>query len=65
MLNYNDYYSLLRFVSKGLRVLDTCYENMDASKPWFLYWILHSLQLIGQPLKSVVQKNSIVEFLAS
>ena len=36
---------------------------MDASRPWLVYWIVHSLDLLDQPIPDE-QKTHIAEFLA-
>ena len=35
----------------------------DASRPWLVYWILHSLELMGETL-SDTEKHNITDFLA-
>ena len=52
------------FLKKGLRDLSEGYECLDASRPWLVYWILHSLELLEEPL-SEEEKSSIVKFLAN
>ena len=39
------------------------YLYLDASRPWIVYWILHSLELLGEELPTE-QKHDIVQFLA-
>jgi protein farnesyltransferase subunit beta len=38
---------------------------MDASRPWIVYWILHSLALLDLPLPPSPSRQSIVDFLAA
>ncbi|WAR18870.1 FNTB-like protein [Mya arenaria] len=38
------------FLQKGLSNLSSSYECLDASRPWLCYWILHSLELLDEPL---------------
>ena len=38
------------------------YECLDASRPWLVYWLLHSLELLGEEL-SEEEKAEIVGFL--
>ncbi|KAK3595507.1 hypothetical protein CHS0354_021606 [Potamilus streckersoni] len=38
------------FLKKGLIHLSQSYECLDASRPWLCYWILHSLDLLDEPL---------------
>ena len=52
------------FLKRGLRDLSEGYECLDASRPWLVYWILHSLELLEEPL-SEEEKSSIVRFLAN
>ena len=52
------------FLKKGLKDLSEGYECLDASRPWLVYWILHSLELLEEPL-SEEEKSSIVKFLAN
>ena len=35
-----------RYLRKGLRGLSGGYVALDASRPWLVYWILHSLDLL-------------------
>ncbi|XP_069773492.1 protein farnesyltransferase subunit beta isoform X2 [Narcine bancroftii] len=39
-----------QYLKKGLRHLSESYSCLDASRPWLCYWILHSLELLGEPL---------------
>ena len=52
------------FLRRGLQELSEGYECLDASRPWLVYWILHSLELLEEPL-SEEEKSSIVKFLAN
>uniref|UniRef100_A0A4W3I1Z1 Protein farnesyltransferase subunit beta n=1 Tax=Callorhinchus milii TaxID=7868 RepID=A0A4W3I1Z1_CALMI len=38
-------------------------QCLDASRPWLCYWILHSLELLGEPLDQCVESD-ICQFLA-
>ncbi|XP_071962198.1 protein farnesyltransferase subunit beta-like [Antedon mediterranea] len=40
----------LGYLNKGLKHLSESYECLDASKPWLCYWILHSLELLGEKI---------------
>jgi len=51
------------FLKRGLQNLVEGYECLDASRPWLLYWNLHSLELLGEQLDQE-QKQSITQFLA-
>jgi len=50
------------FLNKGLKRLSEGYECLDASRPWIVYWILHSLELLGESLP-VEQQHNIIQFL--
>jgi len=50
------------FVRRGLTELSQGYECLDASRPWLVYWLLHSLELLGEEL-SEEEKAEIVGFL--
>ena len=50
------------FVRRGLCELSQGYECLDASRPWLVYWLLHSLQLLGEELTEE-EKKQIVGFL--
>ncbi|XP_015910439.1 protein farnesyltransferase subunit beta [Parasteatoda tepidariorum] len=51
----------LRFLKQGLTV-PSGMEVLDASRPWLCYWILHSIELLGEPIPSDI-KSHIIEFL--
>ncbi|RHY86314.1 hypothetical protein DYB37_011407 [Aphanomyces astaci] len=34
------------YLVRGLEYLPSGFASMDASRPWFMYWILHSLELL-------------------
>ncbi|KAF4692444.1 hypothetical protein FOZ63_031896 [Perkinsus olseni] len=36
-----------KFLKKALKSLPTKYSCLDASRPWFVYWILRALELLG------------------
>ena len=57
-------YKTIPFLKRGLRDLSGGYECLDASRPWLVYWILHSLELLEEPL-SEEEKSSIVQFLSN
>lgn len=50
------------YLMKGLSNLPQPYQDLDASRPWLCYWILHSLELLEVTLYAEM-KTSIVEFL--
>jgi len=39
-----------KFLHRGLKNLSSGYECLDASRPWICYWILHALNLLGEPV---------------
>ena len=54
------------FLRKGLKDLSEGYECLDASRPWLVYWILHSLELLGElDAVSAEDKAAVVRFLAN
>jgi len=50
------------FLKRGLRNLSEGYECLDASRPWLVYWIVHSLELLDEELTEQ-EKFSLVDFL--
>jgi protein farnesyltransferase subunit beta len=38
------------YLMKGLELLPEGYETLDASQPWVIYWIVHSLCLLDAPI---------------
>ena len=54
------------FLLKGLHELSEGYECLDASRPWLVYWILHSLELLGE-MDSLTNetKSAVVKFLGN
>ncbi|CAB4056324.1 FNTB [Lepeophtheirus salmonis] len=46
--------SIRNFLLKGLRSLSSGYQNLDASRPWLMYWIVHSLELLRIPIPEAV-----------
>lgn len=51
------------FCMKGLSHLSQGYQDLDASRPWLCYWILHSLELLDVPIYAEM-KSSVANFLA-
>jgi protein farnesyltransferase subunit beta len=52
------------YLMKGLIHLPRSYESLDASRPWIAYWILHSLELLAEPIpEEVCQK--VISFLST
>ncbi|XP_066532931.1 protein farnesyltransferase subunit beta [Hoplias malabaricus] len=52
-----------QYLKKGLRHLSDAYECLDASRPWLCYWILHSLELLEEPVPAAVASD-VCQFLA-
>uniref|UniRef100_A0A3B3Z7W0 Prenyltransferase alpha-alpha toroid domain-containing protein n=1 Tax=Periophthalmus magnuspinnatus TaxID=409849 RepID=A0A3B3Z7W0_9GOBI len=52
-----------QYLKKGLRHLSDAYECLDASRPWLCFWILHSLELLEEPIPSTVASD-VCHFLA-
>lgn len=52
----------LKFLKNGLTHLSEGYECLDASRPWLCFWILHSLELLDEPLPEEIC-ISIADFL--
>ncbi|KAM9798233.1 protein farnesyltransferase subunit beta [Neosynchiropus ocellatus] len=46
-----------QYLKKGLRHLSDAYECLDASRPWLCFWILHSLELLEEPIPSAVASD--------
>ncbi|XP_029454753.1 protein farnesyltransferase subunit beta-like isoform X2 [Rhinatrema bivittatum] len=51
------------YLKRGLRHLSDAYECLDASRPWLCYWILHSLELLDEPVPESVASD-VCQFLA-
>ena len=54
----------IKFLRKGLVNLSEGYECLDSSRPWILYWILHSLELLGDHITDPAHVNAIVDFIS-
>uniref|UniRef100_A0A8C4QMA7 Protein farnesyltransferase subunit beta n=1 Tax=Eptatretus burgeri TaxID=7764 RepID=A0A8C4QMA7_EPTBU len=51
------------YLKRGLKQLSVAYECLDASRPWLCFWILHSLELLGEPIPETVASD-VCKFLA-
>jgi protein farnesyltransferase subunit beta len=40
------------------------YICLDASRPWLVYWIIHSLELLDEFIDDDVERKAIIQFLA-
>ncbi|KAH7619658.1 hypothetical protein Ndes2526B_g06641 [Nannochloris sp. 'desiccata'] len=54
-----------QYLYGGLGELPAGFSSMDASRPWIVYWILHSLALLDLPLPPSPSRQSMVDFLAT
>uniref|UniRef100_A0A2R5LKX7 Protein farnesyltransferase subunit beta n=1 Tax=Ornithodoros turicata TaxID=34597 RepID=A0A2R5LKX7_9ACAR len=52
------------FLVKGLRNLPEAYQELDPSRTWLCYWILHSLELLDAPVFAETKSN-VAKFLAT
>ncbi|KAG5277253.1 hypothetical protein AALO_G00115420 [Alosa alosa] len=52
-----------QYLKKGLRHLTDAYECLDASRPWLCYWILHSLELLEEPVPASIASD-VCDFLS-
>uniref|UniRef100_A0A8C6UTN3 Protein farnesyltransferase subunit beta n=1 Tax=Neogobius melanostomus TaxID=47308 RepID=A0A8C6UTN3_9GOBI len=46
-----------QYLKKGLRHLSDAYECLDASRPWLCFWILHSLELLEEPIPTNIASD--------
>lgn len=53
----------ISFLKKSLFHLTEAYQCLDSSRPWLCYWILHSLQILGERLECH-EYAKIIGFLA-
>lgn len=54
----------VNFLKKSLYILPSFLETVfDASRPWLCYWILHSLEILDEPLTQE-RKTSFANFLS-
>lgn len=40
------------------------YESLDASRPWIVYWIVHSLEMLDEYIDSEEERAAVIDFLA-
>ena len=50
----------IAYLHKGLKSLPEGFASLESSRPWILYWITHSLALLGAKLPSDVTLQGIV-----
>lgn len=53
------------YLHSGLGQLSSGFAVLDASRTWIVYWLVHSLALLGAPLPKDVTADDIVAFLQS
>ncbi|GIY68383.1 protein farnesyltransferase subunit beta [Caerostris darwini] len=53
----------LQFLKKGLHHLPSSLEVLDSSRPWLCYWILHSIELLNEPIPEET-KTEVIHFLS-
>ncbi|XP_032686926.1 protein farnesyltransferase subunit beta isoform X1 [Odontomachus brunneus] len=53
----------ISFLKRSINNLSEAYECLDSSKPWLCYWILHSLEILGERLEDA-EYSKIAGFLA-
>ncbi|XP_053211355.1 protein farnesyltransferase subunit beta-like [Panonychus citri] len=53
----------LRWLIEGLFNPDVGYQSLDAAQPWMVYWIVHSISLLGDESLLDESRNDIVTFL--
>ncbi|RDD41265.1 Protein farnesyltransferase subunit beta [Trichoplax sp. H2] len=53
----------LNYLNNSLKKLPQSYQCLDASRPWLVYWILHSLDLLKKTPPEEF-KHSIIDFLS-
>eukprot|EP00040_Diaphanoeca_grandis_P044554 m.12730 g.12730 ORF g.12730 m.12730 type:complete len:399 (-) comp9419_c0_seq1:95-1291(-) len=47
----------ITYLKKGLLAMPQSFTCLDASRPWLVYWIIHSLDLLGVQLSSEEQSS--------
>jgi protein farnesyltransferase subunit beta len=53
-----------KYLYGGLRQLNPGYVCLDASRPWILFWVLHSLALLDAPYPDFFEPEDAVAFLS-
>jgi protein farnesyltransferase subunit beta len=51
--------SHVRYLQAGLQGFGRGYSCLDASRPWLVYWTIHSLELLDAPIEAAHQKSCI------
>jgi len=52
------------FLLRGLKHLSDGFQCLDASRPWLVYWIIHSLELLNVSVSGEQKKQIITTFFA-
>ncbi|KAF8781651.1 protein farnesyltransferase subunit beta-like [Argiope bruennichi] len=52
----------VQFLKKGLHYLPSSLEVLDSSRSWLCYWILHSIEILNEPIPEET-KSQVIEFL--
>ena len=52
----------ISFLLRGLKHLSDGFQCLDASRPWLVYWIIHSLELLNVSVEGQ-QRIDIIKFL--
>lgn len=63
-LPYLDREKHAKFLRRGIRHLSSNYECLDSSQTWLLYWMLHSMELLGICIPDDIAKD-VVKHLSS
>ncbi|KAL7416623.1 terpenoid cyclases/protein prenyltransferase alpha-alpha toroid [Mrakia frigida] len=56
--------SHVQYLAKNLFKLPAPFVSLDASRPWMLYWILHSFDLLGVALDQATKDRAIATILS-
>ncbi|CED83709.1 Beta subunit of farnesyltransferase [Phaffia rhodozyma] len=54
----------VQFLARNLFGLPAAYVSLDASRPWMVYWILHSFDILGIALDEVTRERGVNTILA-
>lgn len=52
--------SHVQYLAKNLFKLPAPFVSLDASRPWMLYWILHSFDLLGVALDQATKDRLVL-----
>nr|KAJ3420810.1 hypothetical protein HK105_005219 [Polyrhizophydium stewartii] len=51
--------SHVSFIESGLRGLSRWWVSLDASRPWLVMWMLHSLDLLGHEISDTIKSRAV------